>query len=234
MSTTQTQTTRPMSRTRVWLLAARPATLPAAVVPVIVGTALAVGQGYFRLGPFIATFVASLLIQIGTNLANDLFDSPKGADPAERIGPPRVTQSGLIPPDTVRNAMIAVFAVATLIGLYLTLVGGWPILVVGVLSIISAVAYTGGPWPLGYHGLGEVFVFLFFGVLAVAGTYYLQTGTITALALATSVPVGLLCTAILVVNNIRDIETDRRAGKRTLAVRLGRHGTRVLFTACLV
>src|SRR5690349_12854019 len=156
MSVTERPSTLQMSRARAWMLAARPATLPAAVVPVVVGTALAVGQGQFRLGPFVAALVASLLIQIGTNLANDLFDYRKGADTAERIGPPRVTQSGLIPPDTVRNAMILVFTLATLIGAYLVLVGGWPILVVGVLAILSAVAYTGGPWPLGYHGLGEV------------------------------------------------------------------------------
>src|SRR5690242_3183182 len=134
MATTQTQTSIQMSRARAWVLASRPATLPAAVVPVVVGTALAVGQGAFRIGPFIAAFVASLLIQIGTNLANDLFDYQKGADTAERVGPPRVTSSGLIPPRTVRNAMVLVFTAATLIGVYLVLAGGWPILVIGVLS----------------------------------------------------------------------------------------------------
>ncbi len=218
---------------RLWLHAARPPTLPAAVVPVIVGTALAIGQGWFRAGPFVAAFVAALLIQIGTNFANDLFDAEKGADTPARLGPLRVTGSGLITPAEVRRAMILTFALATLIGVYLVLAGGWPILVIGVLSIISAVAYTGGPWPLGYHGLGEVFVFVFFGLLAVTGTYYLQTGTVDGLAVAASVPVGLLCTAILVVNNVRDIETDRDAGKRTLAVRLGRPATRALYVACL-
>ncbi|HMA33456.1 MAG TPA: 1,4-dihydroxy-2-naphthoate polyprenyltransferase [Chloroflexia bacterium] len=230
---TSTQTQSQITPARAWLLAARPATLPAAIVPVLVGTALAVGGGHFRPLPFLATLVASLLIQIGTNLANDLFDFQKGADTAERLGPPRVTQSGLIPPATVKNAMIGVFTAAALIGVYLILVGGLPILIVGVLSIISAVAYTGGPWPLGYHGLGEVFVFLFFGVVAVTGTYYLQADTVTGLALAASLPVGLLCTAIIVANNIRDIDTDRRAGKRTLAVRIGRPATRALYTACL-
>ena len=230
---TTLQTKPQISPWRVWLLAARPATLPAAVVPVLVGTALAVAGGRFQLGPFLAALIASLLIQVGTNLANDLFDFQKGADTDARLGPTRVTQSGLIPLATVRAAMIATFAAATLIGIYLVAVGGWPILVIGLLSIISAVAYTGGPWPLGYHGLGEVFVFLFFGVLAVTGTYYLQTGTVTGLALAASVPVGLLCTAIIVVNNVRDIDTDRAAGKRTLAVRIGRPATRLLYSACL-
>lgn len=232
MTTTQTQV--PMSRTRAWMLASRPATLPAAIVPVLVGAAIAVGQGQFRVGPFLGALVASLLIQIGTNFANDLFDFQKGADTHERLGPRRVTQSGLIPPDAVKRAMILTFTAAAVIGLYLIVVGGLPILIIGVLSIISAVAYTGGPWPLGYHGLGEVFVFLFFGLVAVTGTYYLQTGTVTPLALWASVPVGLLCTAILVVNNVRDIDTDRRAGKRTLAVRIGRPATRALYTACLV
>ncbi|MGI8586183.1 MAG: 1,4-dihydroxy-2-naphthoate polyprenyltransferase [Chloroflexia bacterium] len=223
-----------MSRRSAWVLAARPATLPAAVVPVLVGTALAVGGGRFRLGAFVAALAASLLIQIGTNLANDLFDYQKGADTAERLGPPRVTQSGLIPPETVKWGMIGVFAAAMLIGVYLIAVGGLPVLVIGVLSLVSAVAYTGGPWPLGYHGLGEIFVFLFFGVVAVTGTYYVETGALTGTALAASVPVGLLCTAIIVANNIRDIDTDRRAGKRTLAVRIGRQATRALYTACLV
>ncbi|HUS17087.1 MAG TPA: 1,4-dihydroxy-2-naphthoate polyprenyltransferase [Chloroflexia bacterium] len=233
MTTPQVHARTEMSPARIWLLAARPATLPAAIVPVLVGTALAAAEGTFRPAPFLAALVASLLIQVGTNLANDLFDFQKGADTAERLGPTRVTQSGLVTPATVRNAMVATFTAAALIGVYLIAVGGWPILVVGVLSIISAVAYTGGPWPLGYHGLGEVFVFLFFGVVAVAGSYYLQAGTVSAVALAASIPVGLLCTAIIIVNNVRDIDTDRRAGKRTLAVRIGRTATRALYTACV-
>jgi len=218
---------------RAWLLAARPATLPAAVVPVLVGTALAVGGGAFRAAPFVAALLASLLIQIGTNLANDLFDFQKGADTAARLGPQRVTQSGLIPPATVRQAMILTFTAAALIGGYLVVIGGLPILIVGVLSIVSAIAYTGGPWPLGYHGLGEVFVFLFFGLVAVTGSYYLQAGTVNWLAVLVSLPVGLLCTAIIVVNNVRDIETDRLAGKRTLAVRIGRPATRALYATCV-
>ena len=221
------------SRARAWLLASRPATLPAAVVPVLVGAALAAAGGRFAVGPFLAALCASLLIQIGTNFANDLFDFQKGADTAARLGPQRVTQSGLIPPSAVKQAMILTFTAAALIGVYLIAVGGLPILIIGVLSIISAIAYTGGPWPLGYHGLGEVFVFLFFGVVAVTGTYYLQTGAVTWTALLVSVPVGLLCTAIIVVNNVRDIDTDRAAGKRTLAVRIGRTATRGLYAACV-
>jgi len=221
------------SRARAWLLASRPATLPAAVVPVLVGAALAAAGGHFAVGPFLAALFASLLIQIGTNFANDLFDFQNGADTAASLGPQRVTQSGLIPPSAVKQAMILTFIAAALIGVYLIAVGGLPILIIGVLSIISAIAYTGGPWPLGYHGLGEVFVFLFFGVVAVCGTYYLQTGAVTWPALLVSVPVGLLCTAIIVVNNVRDIDTDRAAGKRTLAVRIGRTATRGLYAACV-
>ena len=230
---TQTQARPKPSPLRIWWIAARPPTLPAAIVPVLVGAALAWAGGRFLAVPFVATLLASLLIQIGTNLANDVFDYEKGADTAERLGPPRITAAGWVSPAGVRRAMYGVFAAAALLGVYLIAVGGWPILVVGVLSLICAVAYTGGPWPLGYHGLGEVFVFLFFGVVAVVGTFYVQTGTVTSLAFAASVPVGLLCTAIIVANNIRDIDTDRKAGKRTLAVRIGRDATRALYTACI-
>jgi 1,4-dihydroxy-2-naphthoate octaprenyltransferase len=205
---------------RVWLLAARPATLPAAVVPVLVGTAAAVGGGAApRPGPFVGALAAAVLIQVGTNLANDYFDYRKGADTIARLGPTRVTQSGLVAPSTVRAATALTFGLAALIGLYLVWVGGWPILVVGLLSILSGIAYTGGPWPLGYHGLGDLFVFVFFGVVAVTGSAYLQTGQLEPFALLASVPVGMLVTAILVVNNLRDVETDRAAGKRTLADR---------------
>src|SRR5689334_19172144 len=177
---------------RAWFLAARPATLPAAVVPVLVGSAAAQAAGHVRLDVFFAALLASLLIQIGTNFANDLFDFKKGADTAARLGPTRVTQSGLIAPAEVQAAMVATFGLAVLIGLYLVAVGGWPILIIGVLSIAAGVAYTGGPWPLGYHGLGDLFVFIFFGLVAVMGTYYLHTGTITGLALAAAIPIGLL------------------------------------------
>lgn len=210
-----------------WLAAARPATLSAAVAPVLVGTAAAArAESRFDALVFVATLAAALLIQTGTNLANDLFDYERGADTAERLGPPRVTQTGLIPAEQVRAATYLSFGAAAAIGLYLTAAGGWPILAIGIASIAAGVAYTGGPWPLGYHGLGDLFVFVFFGLVAVVGTYYLQAGTITALALLAALPVGLTATAILVVNNLRDIETDRRAGKMTLAVRLGEWATR--------
>jgi len=209
-----------------WLAAARPATLSAAVAPVLVGTALAAGEGEFRPLVFAATLAAALLIQTGTNLANDLFDYERGADNAGRLGPPRVTQSGLIPPEQVRAATYLSFGAAAAIGLYLVFVGGWPILAIGLTAIAAGLAYTGGPWPLGYHGLGDLFVFLFFGLASVTGTYYLQTEELSAAAFLAALPVGLTVTAILVVNNLRDIETDRRAGKMTLAVRLGDRATR--------
>lgn len=213
-----------------WLSAARPATLPAAVAPVLVGTAAIAGaEGEFSLAIFAATLAAALLIQVGTNLANDVFDFQRGADNADRLGPPRVTQSGLIPPERVRAGTYAAFGAAAAIGLYLVFVGGWPILALGAASIAAGLAYTGGPWPLGYHGLGDLFVFVFFGLVAVMGTYYLQAGGVSATALAASVPVAMTVTAILVVNNLRDIETDRRAGKNTLAVRLGARRTRVQY-----
>jgi 1,4-dihydroxy-2-naphthoate octaprenyltransferase len=219
---------------QVWLMAARPATLPASIVPVLVGTAAGVHGGFFVLLPFLSALMAAVLIQIGANLANDLFDFEKGADTSQRLGPPRVTQCGLASPQQVRLAMTLSFGVAALIGLYLIAVGGWPILVVGVLSLAAGIAYTGGPWPLGYHGLGDLFVFIFFGLVAVIGSAYLQTGTLSSTALAAAFPMGCTVTAILVVNNLRDIETDRHAGKRTLAVRLGAPLTRVQYTLLLL
>ena len=218
-----------------WITAARPATLPAAVAPVLVGTAAAAGvEDSFRLAVFIATLAAAMLIQIGTNFANDLFDFEHGADTADRLGPPRVTQSGLISPERVRLGTGVAFGGAAAIGVYLIVVGGWPILAIGVLSIVAGIAYTGGPWPLGYPGLGDVTVFAFFGMTAVVGTYYLQADTISATAVVAAVPVGLLVTAILVVNNLRDLETDRQAGKRTLAVRIGELATRLQYVALVL
>jgi len=211
------------------MLAARPATLPAAVVPVLVGSATAFAAGSFRPLPFIAALAAAVLIQIGTNFANDYFDFHKGADTAARIGPVRVTQSGLIAVETVRLGMIVTFGLAALSGLYLVAVGGWPILLIGLLSITAGVLYTGGPWPLGYHGLGDLFVFSFFGLIAVAGTTYLHSGSVPIAALINALPVAMLVTAILVVNNLRDIDTDRVAGKHTLAVLIGRRATRAEY-----
>lgn len=219
---------------RAWWLAARPKTLPASVSPVIVGSALAASQGGFALGPALAALLAALLLQIGSNFANDYFDHIKGADTADRIGPTRVTASGLISPAAMRWGMGVIFGAAAIIGLYLIIVGGWPILAIGVASILAAIAYTGGPKPFGYIGLGDLFVFIFFGPVAVMGTAYVQTLRFTLDALIVSLPVGALITAILVVNNLRDIETDRHAGKITLAVRLGRPGTQVEYLLLLV
>ncbi len=211
---------------KVWVLAARVRTLPAAAAPVIVGTGAAVGTGDFRLLPALAALVGALLLQIGANLANDVFDFERGADTADRLGPTRVTQAGLLTPRQVRAGMAFVFGLAALIGIYLVAVGGWAILLIGMAATLAALAYTGGPFPLGYHGLGELFVFLFFGLAAVCGTYLVQAGAVRAVAWGAAVPVGLLAVAIIVVNNLRDIGTDRAAGKRTLAVRLGERATR--------
>jgi 1,4-dihydroxy-2-naphthoate octaprenyltransferase len=203
------------------MAAARPRTLPAAVVPVVVGLAVASRSRPIDWPTAAATLAAALLIQIGTNLANDYYDFVSGADTADRLGPQRITQAGLAEPGVVRAAALAVLALAGAIGVRLVAVGGVPILVIGALSLILAIAYTGGPWPLAHHGLGDLFVFLFFGVVAVNGTVWLQGVVPSMLSLAASLPVACLVTAILVVNNLRDIVTDARAGKRTLAVRFG-------------
>jgi 1,4-dihydroxy-2-naphthoate octaprenyltransferase len=182
----------------------------------------------------VAALVGALLIQIATNLANDYYDFVRGADTAERVGPLRVTQAGLLAPHEVKRGMIVVLALALAVGVYLVAVGGWPILVVGVLALVCAVAYTGGPFPLGYHGLGDAFVFVFFGLVAVAGTWWVQARSLPAEALLAGAGVGALSTAILVVNNLRDLATDARAGKRTLAVRIGRGASAVEYTALVL
>ncbi len=209
-----------------WILALRPRTLPVSLAPVVVGTAVAYQQGGLRIAPALAAALGALLLQIGSNLANDVFDFEKGADTEARIGPPRATQLGLLTPRQMKRGMLVVFGLALLVGLYLTAVAGPAIVAIGLVSIAAAVAYTGGPWPLGYHGLGDLAVFVFFGVVAVTGTVFVQLGQVPPLAFVASIPVGALATAILVVNNLRDIETDRAAGKRTLAVRLGRRAAR--------
>jgi 1,4-dihydroxy-2-naphthoate octaprenyltransferase len=217
-----------------WFAAARPATLPAAIVPVIVGTA-ASGRGiHLLVGPFLAALAASILIQVGTNYSNDYFDHVHEADTGSRMGPRRLIQLGIATPRGVLTAGLLCFGIAALLGLYLIWVGGWPILVIGVVSILCGLAYTGGPWPLGYHALGDLSCFICFGVLAVTGSAYLQTGSLTGLALAASIPVGFLVTAILVVNNLRDIPTDRQAGKHTLAVILGARGARIEYALLVV
>ncbi len=236
--------TADVSKAEAWLMAARPQTLPAGAAPVVAGTGLAVHDGLFALGPALAALLGALLLQVGTNFANDYFDAVNGADDADREGFTRVTAGGLIAPERVRAAMAATYGLAVVVGLYLVWVGGVPILVVGLTSILAGVLYTGGPYPYGYRGLGDLFVFLYFGVIAVTGTYYVQavteagvgafptgiaSGTVTTAALVASLPAAALSTAILVVNNVRDRETDAAAGKRTLAVMLGYRWSRVEF-----
>jgi 1,4-dihydroxy-2-naphthoate polyprenyltransferase len=219
---------------RIWVMAARLRTLPAAVAPVLVGTALAGTEGRFRVGAFIAALLGAIFIQVGTNLSNDYSDARRGADTEDRLGPVRVTAGGLVPPRQVLMATYITFGLAVLCGAYLVYVAGPLLLAIGAASILAGVLYTGGPRPYGYEGLGEVFVFLFFGIVAVTGSYFVQQETLEWEAFALAVPVGLLAAAILVVNNVRDIDTDRRAGKRTLAVRLGRPRTRMLYSVMLL
>lgn len=202
-------------------MAIRPKTLTAALVPVSVGTGLAFGAGVGRWLPALAALLGALLIQIGTNLTNDYYDFKKGADTEERLGPVRVTQSGLISPRTVLASALGCFGLAILTGIYLVWIGGWPIVAIGLTSVLCGYAYTGGPLPLAYHGLGDIFVFVFFGLVAVTGTYYVQALTVSPAAWWAAVPVGALGTALLVVNNLRDAHTDVKANKRTLVVRLG-------------
>ena len=230
MSATRAQEAAPAgSGVRIWLMAARIRTLPAAIAPVLVGTALAGYLHVFHPLRFVAALVGAIFIQVGTNLSNDYSDARRGADTEDRLGPVRVTAGGLVPPDQVLVATYASFGVAVLAGVYLVFVAGWELLLVGAASILAGVLYTGGPRPYGYEGLGEVFVFLFFGIVAVAGSFFVQVTHLNWEAFALAVPVGLLASAILVVNNYRDIDSDRRANKRTLAVRLGRGGTRTMF-----
>ncbi len=229
MATTAPVTTP--SGVRIWLMAARVRTLPAAIAPVLVGTALAGFGHVFHPLRFLAALVGAVFIQVGTNLSNDYSDARRGADAEDRLGPVRVTAGGLVPPRRVLVATYVSFGIAVLAGVYLIVVAGWELLLVGAASILAGVLYTGGPRPYGYEGLGEAFVFLFFGIVAVAGSYFVQVRHLNWEAFALAVPVGLLAAAILMVNNVRDIDSDRRAGKRTLAVRLGRPRTRALFAA---
>ena len=212
-------------------MAARPRTLPAAIAPVLVGTAAAVQWAgeLPRWGAFLAALLGSIFIQIGTNLANDYSDAKRGADTADRLGPVRVTASGMVTPQRVMVATWIAFAVAVACGIYLWSVAGFGIFVIGLFSIAAGVLYTGGPRPYGYEGFGEVFVFLFFGLVAVNGSYYVQLEELDALPLGLSISIGFLASAIIVVNNVRDVETDRRAGKNTLAVRIGREAAVRLY-----
>ena len=218
---------------QTWWLAIRPRTLPAAASGVAMGCALAWYDGSFQLLPALACVLIALLLQIGSNVANDVFDFERGADTAERLGPVRVTQAGFLTPTQVKRGMVVIFGLAAMLGLYLAALRGWTVIWLGAAAILSAVAYTGGPYPLGYHGLGDVFVFLFFGLAAVAGTYFVQVGSVSVIAWWMSVPIGLIVTAILVVNNLRDIDSDRKAGKHTLAVRLGERGAKIEYVLCM-
>ncbi len=220
-------------RLRPWIMASRPPTLPAAAIPVVVATAVAARAGALHWPAALAALVAALLIQIGANYANDLYDFQRGADIPARLGPTRVTTAGLLSPRAVTIGMWAMFGLAALCGLYLLARGGWPILLIGVASILAAIIYTGGPFPIGYHGLGDLFAFLFFGLGAVLGTYYAQALTVSWAAVLASIAMGALVTDILIVNNVRDIETDRAVGKRTLAVILGREAACVEYALLL-
>jgi len=222
------------SQLSLWWLAIRPRTLPAAAAPVVVGAAVAIHDGVFALLPVLAAFLGALLLQIAVNLANDYFDAKNSIDSEARLGPVRVTQSGLIRPERVKMAMIVCLVLAALIFVYMTKVGGVPILLAGIASVLAALAYSGGPYPLASHGLGELFVFIFFGLVAVCGTYWVQAVSLSWLVVTASLPPGFLITAIMVVNNLRDRNTDAGAGKRTLAVRLGEINTIRLYRSLIV
>lgn len=217
----------------IWIEATRPKTLPAAAAPVLVGTALAAGRDALHLPSALLALLGALLIQVGTNYANDYFDFVSGADNEDRLGPRRATQAGLVSPKAMRRAFVLVFATAIAVGVLLVARAGWPIVLIGLASVISGLLYTGGPFPLGYHGLGDVFVWLFFGPVAVAGSAYVQTLELGREDLWIGAAFGLVATAILVVNNLRDAETDAPAGKRTLAVRFGKRFARVQYALCL-
>ncbi len=224
----------PPSALAAWALATRPRTLVAGVVPVAVGGALAWREGTFALLPTLAALVGALFIQVGTNLVNDYYDFKRGADTAERLGPPRATQRGWLTPRAVISGALVCFALAMLVGLYLVSVGGLPILCIGLVSILAGFAYTGGPFPLGYNGLGDVFVLVFFGFVAVGGTYFLNAHAVNAVTFVAALPVGLLGVGLLAVNNTRDAKTDAAAGKRTLVVRFGVAFGKAEYVACVV
>lgn len=222
-----------VSRTRAWILATRPRTLTAGAAPVVAGTGFAAADGVFAQLPALAALVGALLIQVATNLANDYYDFVKGGDTGERVGPVRVTQAGILPPGAVFRGMVLTLVLAFLTGVYLVWVGGWPVAAIGLVSMLMGVCYTGGPYPLSYNGLGDVFVFVFFGLVATATTYYVQAGFWSPDAILAGAGLGAMSTAMLVVNNLRDRETDGAAGKRTLAVRFGDRFTVAQYFTCL-
>ncbi len=219
---------------KIWFLAARPKTLPAGIAPVVIGTAMAIEDGAFHLPSAFCALLGSILIQIGTNYANDYFDFVKGTDTAERLGPPRATQQGWVTPRQMLMAALVTFSLAFTVGLYLIYRGGLPILAIGLLSILCGVLYTGGPYPLGYLGLGEVFVLIFFGPVALAGTYYVQAQQMYWAPIVAGLAPGLFSVAILTVNNLRDVNGDRGSGKKTLAVRFGVSFARCEYVASIV
>lgn len=216
-----------------WVLASRPKTLPAAVVPVLVGTALAAYEDSFKPLTALVALICSVLIQVGTNFVNDLYDFLAGTDKKDRPGPLRVLASGLISVKEMKIGIAMVFGAAFLSGMYLVYLGGFPVLAIGVLSILAGMAYTAGPYPLAYNGLGDIFVFLFFGLVGTVGTFYVQALKFSALSFWASIPVGALITNILVVNNYRDREEDRAAGKRTTAVIFGKRFARLQYILLL-
>lgn len=219
--------------TMPWLAAARPRTLPAAIAPVLIGLAMARASGELHFALALVTLFAAVMIQIGTNFANDYFDFKKGTDTDSRIGPVRVTASGLVTPSQIKRAIVLAFGLAFLAGIYLVYRGGWPIVIIGSTAILFGLLYTAGPLPLGYLGLGDIFVFIYFGPVAAAGTYYVQTLTLTKEVLLAGIGPGLLSVAILTVNNLRDADSDRHSGKRTLAVRFGKRFARIEYIVCL-
>lgn len=221
------------SNISAWMLAARTRTLPAAIAPVVLGSAMAIADKHFAWLAAAAALMVALLLQIAVNLANDYFDYVKGIDTEDRLGPPRVTQSGLIPARQVKRAMLLTIGISLLPGIYLLIRGGWPVFLIGIACICAALAYSGGPFPLASHGLGDLFVFIFFGLVAVCGTYYVQALHLTRMVMLMGVIEGLMITAILVVNNLRDIHTDRQTGKRTLAVIIGERGSRIEYLLLL-
>ena len=218
----------------VWFAASRPKTWAAAIAPVVMGTALAMNDGGFHLWAALAALLGAVFIQIGTNFANDYFDFVKGADTDERLGPTRATQAGLIAPKTMRNAFLYAFSIALCIGIYLTFRAGWPVVAIGLFAIVLGITYTGGPVPLGYVGLADIAVLIFFGPVAVAGTHYVQTLALSWPAVLIGLGPGFFSVALLTVNNLRDIETDTKAGKRTLAVRLGAGFAKGLYVASVI
>ncbi len=212
-----------------WIITSRPKTLAAAISPVLLGSSLAYYDGFFNIITFFFIIISSCLIQIGTNYSNDLFDYLRGTDDSNRLGPDRAMQTGMLSKNEIQKAIIIIFALAIVFGFYLALLGGWIIVAIGLLSIFFGVIYTGGPYPLAYNGLGDIFVFVFFGLVAVPGTYYLHTGMFTFEAVILGSALGCLSTCILIINNLRDIDNDKKHKKNTLAVYIGRKFTKIEY-----